>query len=259
MKQILLCFILILPLGALSQINTEIYRKDYKRDGWMLGLDGLFSYSSGNTEELSAEGSLRVDYNGKKQDYFTVINYEFESANDKKINDNAFIHLRTIRDINKWLYWEIFLQTQFDEFILLNHRHLGGTGARIDLSSIMYPGKERMARKMDVYYGLGAMWETEDYELETRDTIFNLVRVTSYLTVNYKPTETLRMSLVNYFQPVINKWSNFRNRLIFELEFIITEKLSFISSVDFLHRSVPIGGTNPNDIKLKNGLRVRLP
>jgi len=252
-------FLLLLPLAAFSQINTEVYRKDYVNLGWILSLDATFEYSTGNTEELSSENILRIDHNGLKQDYFTVVEYEFKTANQEKTKNKAFIHFRYIRDISEWFFLEAFAQAQYDEFLLLNHRYLAGAGGRFDLASMLAPDRDKETRKFDAFYGLGAMWETEQYNLSDSDPVYNLVRLTSYLSMSYKPSETFRISVVSYYQPEIAEWADFRSRSNLELEIKILKKLYFISKYDLLYRSRPVGNTLRTDFEIKNGIRVRLP
>jgi hypothetical protein len=251
-------FIFNLSLAAWGQVNTERYRKDYDKKGFLVNNALGFSFSKGNTEELEVSNNFRLDYTSNKFHYFTILDYNFKRTETIKSKDNGFVHLRTLRHFDNRAYLaEVFAQWQFDEFIMLQNRFLLGTGLRFDLSRLLTEGNDD-EKDWKIFAGVGLMYEYEDYMTEPL-TVFRLWRSTNYLSVIWDIGENLGIKLVNYYQPAISKFSNYRFSTDLGVDFKLFKQLSFEVAVSYTYRSVAVGNTKRGDISIKNSLLLSLP
>jgi hypothetical protein len=255
---LILFFLIILNQNTISQVNTERYRKDYDKKGFLVNNALGFNYSSGNTEELELSNNFRLDYISQKFHYFTILEYNYKSTGTIKSKDNGFAHLRTLRHFdNKGYLAEVFAQWQFDEFILLKNRFLFGTGLRFDLSHILTEGNNK-EKAWKIFTGIGLMVEYEDYTTDPL-TIYRLWRSTNYLSVLWDIGDNLGIKLVNYYQPAIKQFSNYRFSSDLGLGFTLIKQLRFEVALNYSYRSVVVGNTKHGDISVKNSLLLSLP
>src|SRR5690606_35488586 len=115
--------------------------------------------ASGNSEFVKAKGGLRIDYSAPGYDFFLVGNYEFEEANEAKVVNKGFAHLRNILSLSPIFALEFFLQKDFNQFILLEDRNIGGAGLRMDLSNLFSDSSD----VVELFIGTGLMFENEKY------------------------------------------------------------------------------------------------
>jgi hypothetical protein len=258
MKYHFLVLTLILPILLRSQVNIERYYRDYTREGFMFSNAFGFNIASGNTNYLELTDRFRVDYNGPRTDYFTILEYNLRTSASKTSAHKGFIHLRTIHDldIKAVIMAEGFLQQQFDEFLLLRSRTLLGGGFRfnpINLADSAWKART----KVRLFIGTGVFLEHESYSTRPRQT-FSLMRSSSYLSLLWDPGKNLSISMVNYFQPALNDFSNYRYSLNMSISTPINERWLFVMSAEFFYRSQPVGGKKPNDLEIKNTVRFTL-
>jgi hypothetical protein len=241
------------PLVA--QVNTERYHQDYSRDGFMYSNSLGFNFATGNSNYFEVSDRFRVDYNGPLQDYFAITEYTFKAANGKKSSNKGFLHLRTIRQLSErqFLSVEGYSQIQFDEFLLLRSRILLGGGFRFDPVAL-FDTTSKNDNKLKIFLGTGVFYEFEKYSTDPREKR-SLMRSSSYLSFVWSAGKNININLVNYYQPALEHFDNYRYALNLALNTQITGKLFYEVSVEYIKRSVPFGGKKPDDLEVKNNLR----
>src|SRR5690606_37656057 len=123
----------------------------------------------------------RIDYAGSSYDFFLVGNYEFEEANEAKVVNKGFAHLRNILSLSPIFALEFFLQKEFNQFILLEDRNIGGAGLRMDLINLFSDSSDAV----EFFIGTGLMFENEKYNIPVSPET-NLIRSTNYLTFKWQ-------------------------------------------------------------------------
>ncbi|RPI68917.1 MAG: DUF481 domain-containing protein [Ignavibacteriales bacterium] len=249
MKTLLYIFLVLFVSISLAQVNTEKFRKDFDQHGFFGSISLAAGFASGNSEFVKAKGGLRIDYAGSNYDFFLVGNYEFEEANEAKVVNKGFAHLRNILPLSSIFSLEFFLQKEFNQFILLEDRNLAGAGLRIDLISLFSDSSDAI----ELFAGTGLMFENEKYNIPVSPET-NLIRSTNYLTFKWQVNNNFSFIAINYLQFDVERFHDYRFITDTGLNFLIFENLTFTSSVSFRYDNEPVPDVKDFDIELTNGI-----
>jgi hypothetical protein len=248
-----------LSITGFGQINTEKFRKYSEKEGFLFNAGFRFGYSGGNSQYVSTDATFRLDYNRNKNNAFIVANYDYKETESSKIANKGFVHLRGIHALNNKLATEVFLQQEFNEFLLLEDRKLVGASLRIRIMDFRSQDSLSGFRSN---IGLGLMYEHEVYDIvsnEVTKLTKDLVRFSSYLTLDWNITNRINCWVVGYFQPDINNISDFKSVIETGIEIGIIGKLYFTIDLSYRYNSKPVGDVKNYDTALKNGLRFSFP
>tara|TARA_B000000475_G_scaffold39340_1_gene29149 strand:- start:6214 stop:6969 length:756 start_codon:yes stop_codon:yes gene_type:complete len=247
MRKIL--FIIAFSSIALCQVNTEVMRGKNNDDGFAntIGID--FGFEKSKEEVLEIAGKYRLDYLGKNGlQSFLVLNYEngYEKEDGIKnsIVNKGFGHLRLTKNISNDLYFELFSQYGFNDFLLMKERTLFGSGLRYKMLN---------KKILSGYVGLGIMQEDEAYSLDSIDNM-SLLRSTNYFSWKIQFSENNSITNTAYLQLDIKNSSDRRILYEGELSIALNSKLAFTLSLNFRHDSEPHGGLGKTYTQIKNGL-----
>ncbi|HVO74565.1 MAG TPA: DUF481 domain-containing protein [Ignavibacteriaceae bacterium] len=247
---IIIIFTFTLLKSSYSQVNTEKFRKESEKPGFSGNASAAAGLASGNSEFVKVNSGLRLDYSGKGYTFFLVGNYDFQEANNDKVVNKGFAHLRNIIALSPEFFLELFLQKEFDQFILLKDRNLAGAGLRVDLVRLI---SDTTSSPAQVFIGSGLMYENEYYDILLSPET-NLVRSTNYLTFKWRITGILSFITINYFQFDIERIHDFRFITDTSLSFLIMENLSFDSTASFRFDNEPVPDVKKFDLELMNGI-----
>tara|TARA_Y100001936_G_scaffold245135_1_gene286619 strand:+ start:1068 stop:1811 length:744 start_codon:yes stop_codon:yes gene_type:complete len=230
---IFLCFSLFFSGDNLFAqiVNMESARKE-NLSGFHfqanLGLNG----SSGTVDRTNYSVETRLDYNSNKWQRFGVFSYKREEKDDSITSNNTFLHLRAVRKVNDLVSWEIFTQLSEKPLQKIKRRELFGAGLRFS------PFKS-------LRIGLGLFDENEKRILsETRKT----TRLNTYITNDFKISDTTIFESTLYIQPDIDDLSEVRSFFVAGLRLKITEKFSSIISFENTYDSSPPPNTDESNI-----------
>ena len=249
-------FFLVVPIILLvnsnvnPQVNTEKFRKENEEEGISGKVTLAAGFASGNSEFVNVKSAARIDYAGKGVDFFLVGNYEFKEAKDEKVVNKGFAHLRSIVTLTPALFLEFFLQKEFNRFILLEDRNLAGSGLRLDVVKLLSNEKDS---PVEVFGGGGLMFENERYDISVLPET-NLFRSTNYLTVKWQVNDGFSFITINYFQFDIKRIHDYRLVSDTGLNFLITENLSFNSSLSWRFDNEPVENIKNYDLELTSGI-----
>ncbi len=251
----LIMFILILITNfSFAQVNTEKLRKDSLKQGFS-GNAGLeFGLNAGNSNYLSLDGNLRLDYLINKLDFFLVSDYEYKEGNKQKILDQGFTHLRCDIALSSTSFLEFFTQKEFNNFISLKDRNLIGSGLRFNILNKTHIKNKNS--NINIFLGIGTMFENEVYNVQPQQITKNLIRSTNYLDFYWQPDTLINFSLVNYFQPYVSSVKNFRWLADANLKFLISRSFSFITHFALRYDNQPVAYIKKYDLELTNGIIV---
>jgi hypothetical protein len=246
--------------AGLSQVNTEKFRKYNEKNGFLFNTGLRFGYSGGNSEYISFDGTVRLDYNGNKNDAFIVANLDYKETEASKVVHKGFVHLRGIRHLNDKMAWELFIQQEFNEFLLLNDRNLIGSSLRFNIMD--FRSEKDTLTVFQSNLGLGLMHERETYDLGTpEDNLVKLdpFRISTYLTFDWTISNRMNCWAVVYFQPNTERFKDFRTVVETGIEIWLVGKLYLSTDLSYRYNNEPVGDVKSYDVVIKNGLRLSIP
>jgi hypothetical protein len=242
--------------SAQAQVNIETLRRLDSKRGWYNDITLSLTYQSGNTDLLRFTSSLRSDYWFDKYHTFGIATLQQGEQGGKLYTDKGFIHLRGARSIIEYLGVEMFLQKQFNESILLRDRNLAGGGMRI--SALKQSKTTKNGTGLNLYLGVGAMWENETINDKGHGEIdTNIIRSTNYISATWRIDKQFSVVITGYYQPYIQRFSDFRVLSESRFEFHVTEKVSINTRLNLRYDSEPPTDVEPHDLEIVNGLSYK--
>lgn len=198
----------------------------------------------------SLNADLQMEYKKGTNLVLSLSNYNFVKAGQKSFINSGFQHLRYNRKIKKDSphSWELFAQAQNNQIQTMRLRALAGAGLRLRLLM----SANRQSR---LYFGMSYMREYNEYK---NDGATNYNRISSYISMTYRPTKTTLFQNTTYFQPSLPRFDARRWSSETDVEFKITEKVSFRCAFNLAYDgTVPL--TLPRrTYNLSNGIKWRL-
>lgn len=232
-KNILFLFLSLFLLNDLvfaQIVNMESARKE-SLSGFQFQANFGLNGSSGTVDRTNYSVETRLDYNSNKWQRFGVFSYKREEKDDSITSNNTFFHLRAVRKVNNLVSWEVFSQLSEKPLQKIKRRELFGVGVRLS------PYKT-------LRVGLGLFDENEERILsETRKT----TRLNTYITNDFKISDTATFESTLYIQPDIDDFSEVRSFFVAGLRLKITEKFSSIISYENTYDSSPPPSTDQSN------------
>jgi hypothetical protein len=248
----IMLFIILFPRLVVAQVNTENMRRGDLAEGLHNALNFDFGLVTGNSEFLNLEAGFRTDYVSDNYYTFGVLQYQRKLQNDKAFINKGFLHLRGIRRLARRFCWELFVQKEFNDFILLKNRILFGSGLRIILLSA--GSSSGGDSPVDLYAGVGVMWENEEVDTSPPSDD-KMVRSTNYLSFSWRIDERMYLGAVSYYQFQVDDPQDYRILLETGFGFDITRSFSFRMSFNLRYDNEPPQKVKRHDLELKNGLQ----
>ena len=251
-----LACLFVFTVNVQAQVNIETLRRLDSKPGWYNDITLSLTYQSGNTDLLRFKSSLRSDYWFNKYHTFGITTLQHGEQGGKLYTDKGFVHLRGARSIVERLSIEMFLQKQFNESILLRDRNLAGGGIRI--SALKQRTDTKNGTGLNLYLGIGGMWENETInDKQHGETETNIIRSTNYLSAAWRIDKRLTVIVTGYYQPYLQRFSDFRVLSESRFEVRATETVAFNIRLNFRYDSKPPTGVEPNDLEIINGLSYK--
>ncbi len=251
-KKTLLSVIILIIAVANShpQVNVEKYRMDSGKNGTSADIAFSATLIKGNTEILNINASSGIFHKKGRTELFLKGTVNLGEKNTEKYINKGFIHFRGIRKLTSVLSGEIFIQTEFNEFILLKNRKLGGAGVRIKVL-----GNENIS----IFAGSGLMYEKESFS--KRDGIVlkadtEFFKTTNYISLNCRFNKTSSMGIVTYWQARISRLTDHRFLSDISLQFKLSGSFSFISTIQHRYDNDPPMTIKKYDLTIKSGIRI---
>ena len=250
-----LIYLLVFATSAKAQVNIETLRRLDSKPGWYNDVALSLTYQSGNTDLLRFKNSLRSDYWVDKYHTFGIVTVQQGKQGGKLYTDKGFVHLRGARSISDHLGVEVFLQKQFNESILLRDRNLAGGGIRI---SALKQRTDTKNTGLNLYLGIGGMWENEAINDKQHGEIkTNIIRSTNYVSATWRIDKRFAVVVTGYYQPYIQRFSDFRVISESRLEFHLTKTVSFNTRLNIRYDSEPPSGVKAHDLEIVNGVSYK--
>lgn len=242
-------------LASAQVVNTEKLRNQFHQ-GWEGQIDvtaGFNKNKAGETFRLSGRG--RVDY-GKGKNLWMLfgasrfIQFREVDVPEKpatELANNHFAHLRYNRRTGRGITWEAFTQYQSNRVQATRLRMLTGGGPRFRLIQ---------NDSATLFLGTLGMYEYEETSEEPEGIIHRDFRLSAYISGSWQLKEFLNLSLITYYQPRIDLWSDYRISGEASLEVALSDHWRFTTFFQLIYDAAPPAGVSPTVIRLSNGLGI---
>ena len=270
-------FLLIAVLWApavQAQVNIEKLRTDSGEDG----VSGAFSlstaFSQGNIDFADFSMGSFVGKKQGKSTTFLIGNGRFAAKrtqgdyleapdvglwdDEAHFSYNALVHLRSSYELGAKLSVEAYSQYEFNEFLLLDRRILGGIGLRYTAYA---------SKRVGLWLGSSAMLEGERLNAEaiadTEEVDQQHWRWSSYGTAKVALNDANDWLSTVYYQPRFDDFSDYRLMGETGLEFAMSERFSFSVNARLRQDSKPpqtpdgAASVLPTDISVNNAIAVK--
>lgn len=239
-----LCLIVLKPFSLGAFVNVESIRKMEGKG--FIGRTGLqTSGQMGNTEKFTSQfttiGAWRLDAN----EWLYSSNYKYGTSAKKKDTNTGIAHLRHTWNYELPLSYELFMQSEFNEFKELNSRYYMGGNFRFRLLT-----KESYY----LFLGTGAFYEIEDFYQVDRDR--RHIRGNFYLSYLQNLNKSVSSFITVYYQPLFSEFHNHRVRLLTGVDVKLTQRLSLGVSFNVNHDAGVPKGVKETDIDYLVGLAL---
>lgn len=241
---IILSLVLFKSSIAFSFVNVESVRKIEGKG--FIGRSGLqTSGQMGNTEKFTSQfttiGAWRLDEN----EWLYSSNYKYGTSAKKKDTNTGIAHLRHTWNYEDPLSYELFIQSEFNEFKELNSRYYLGGNLRFRLLT---------EESYLLFFGMGTFYELEDFYRMERDR--NHFRANLYLSYLQNINKTVSSFITVYYQPLFSELHNHRVRLLTGLDVKLSQRLSLGVSFNVNHDGGVPKGVKTTDIDYLVGLAL---
>jgi len=190
MKFVLLFLISFVSLEAVVSISPVNIGD---KPGFSGTLSGSFETKRGNTDKDDYTAGVRVEYdNNSSYLVWADMSFSYGEASGETNTNKTFAHIRYIHRLYKELLdWESFVQSEGNEFTLVENRTLFGMGIRYDADFQAYG---------DAYIGLGLFYEMISYTTDIDPNEYN-TRANLYLAYRKDFSKDIKLSYLGYYQP----------------------------------------------------------
>lgn len=233
-------------LYSLAQIvNVESKRPGSTEDGWHGNLTLNANFTRNTKDILSYGLKNTTQYQKGKHRLLFLADLNRVRAGGDDFVDGGYEHIRYNRSLGQKERWalEAFQQAQFNSIQKIEFRHLAGAGLRWNMV-------ERDSLKLSA--GTLPMYEYE--ELTGGDIERNFRQSTYFLF--YAQWKGIEFQTINYYQPKVNDFNDFRWSGKTSLEFGVLTWLRYMLTFDVLYDSRVPEGVPDLVFTLKNGLGV---
>ena len=233
-----------------AQINTEAMRSENVTDEFINKVNVDFGIEKADAEVIELAAAYRLDYfNPTGLHVFLILNYENGYEQEKGLEKNqvvnkGFGHLRMTKMISSKLFFEVFTQFGFNDFLLMKDRKLAGGGLRYKMVS---------NDRMNTFLGIGLMQENEIYDI-VNEPEKKLLRSTNYLRWNINIAKNTELYNTVYYQFSSSDINDYRLLYDGSIDFSVDENLSFFIELNYRYDNDPHGDMVKSYVQLNNGI-----
>jgi hypothetical protein len=241
---------LIFPLHLFAIVNIAVLDFSEESEGFSGEVELAFNSSFGNSQEEEYEFQTQLTHFSEKSYWLLKGSFSYRVNYIDNIDDyeetvnKSFWHLRNVRKVSENTAFELFGQTQHNQFNSIQLRALGGAGFRFRLFD------------SGLYIGLSPMFVHEEYT-RTALNSFDTYRLNSYLAYQLKIGERDSFSLQGYYQPRFEDQNDFDAIASGQYRHKITENLFFSIKADYKYDSTPVKAIKKYDFEQKSSLVYR--
>jgi hypothetical protein len=231
--------------GQIVNIESRRMQTDSVRWAGAFQLALLLNSTNGkNIFTIRGNTAAQLKSKNYKHLWLGVVNYDFAKADEDNFVNNFFVHFRYNYKWTNWLRWELFVQTQANEPLGFDYRHLAGTGPRFKIT---------VDKNNDIYLGTSVMYEREK-TIAPENAFREHIRSSSYLSFNIRiPKINGSINSTTYYQPLFTDLSDHRIMTETRFRFMITDKWNVYTTFNYYYDSRPPAGIRKSALNLEQG------
>ena len=211
--------------------------------GWSGSAEVNFSQTGGNTEVLALGAEAQLQYEWKRERWRIMGEQSYKSNRGKRTSDESIGHLRHNHRFRPWVSSLAFVQIQRNPFQRLQQRVLVGAGARFDVLR-----RERWKASV----GAAHMMEIE--KLEGAPDHETDQRLSSFVTVDGKVSETLTVQVTSFVQPRWADLSDLRALALVGTQVKLGGGFTYNVASELRYDADPPAGVKTSDWEVETGL-----
>ena len=207
-------------------------------------------YRAGNSESSSLNLGFKGQYDHKDWILYLLASYTYGESKQIKDSNEGLFHLRYIQNISHTDYdYELFAQSEFNEFQKIKDRNLLGANIRKSFSL-----------GFDSFYlGLGAFYSyTEPEKIISFDPVHEQTNMNSYLSFVKKINTHFSLTYLGFYQPNIEDFSDFKTFQVLQLSTSISKHTTLSLDLNHRYSSNPYLGIEESDFRSMINLRYKL-
>ena len=210
---------------------------DFKVDG-----------ASGNSDTSNIALDTQLSWIEDNYINLAIVGHKYGKNNNTVSTNKSFVHFRHIHKITTSYDWEIFTQIEQNKFTRLIYRDLIGAGLRHNAFN---------SDKHQAFFGAGAYYTKEKIEQTpglTDDGTDTYFRANFYFLSKYKITPDISLTNAIYYQPRLNRFSDYRALVQSKFDFKMNDNLKLRLSIDIEHDNEPSQTIEKTDVSYLTGL-----
>jgi len=236
--------------AARAQVNVEPLRQQVTARKFGARINASVSTYAGNTQGVIFGGAALAGGRTARHFGYLDISGDYTRLGGVVSVAKWFAHLRHNLQITPWIWWEEYGQLESDRFRRVQLRELVGTGPRIQVLDNPW---------FEVF--LGTSYMVEVTQLNSTDVdpqgegVFE--RWSNYVAATFNPDERIVISTVNYVQPRIGQFRDYKVLSVSSVDFKVTERLHSRIDATARYESRAPSDVRHADLELKSSLEIR--
>ena len=244
---LIIVVLFVLPHRAQSQIvNIEKKRLGQFEEGWFGNVDLGLSLTSNTRTIWQVANRANVQYNKGRSSIMALGDVKLVMVEQERFLNSGFGHARYNRAFTdrRKIVLEAFGQYSYNKPQRIDRRILMGGGTRFNVLT---------HDSLEMHVGTLIMYEDEAITDTTQ--VNQDVRASTYLSLVVKPSKTVTLNSITYFQPRLEEFGDFRLSNETSLILSITQQLQFSVVWDMVYDTFTPEGVPELNYKLANKLR----
>ena len=242
-------FSLTLSRAADAQVNVEPLRQQVTARKFGARISASTDAYAGNTQGVIFGSSVLAGGRTERNFGYLDLSGDYSKLGGLVSVAKWFAHLRHNFQMSPDTWWEEYAQIESDRFRRVQLRELLGTGPRFAITH---------GDVFELFFGTSYMVEHTELESGDRDPRGQgtFERWSNYVAVTFKPDARILLSSVNYIQPRIDQFSDYKVLSVSSAAFTITKHLQSHVDATARYESVVPSDVRPTDLELKSSLEV---
>ncbi len=193
--------VLLLSASIANAIMTIVPVELGNKPGFSGKISASLETKRGNTEKDEYNAGVLLQYdNNKSYVIWSDFSGSYGEASGERNTNKSYAHLRYIHTLYEKIFdWELYVQSESNEFTKIENRVLSGGGLRYKFLHNDY-GR--------LYVGIGTFYESIHYTTDTDPYEVNL-RINSYFAYTKNFANKSSIGYVLYYQPNTEEFSDY--------------------------------------------------
>jgi hypothetical protein len=242
-------FLLALTRVSVAQVNVEPLRQQVTARRFGANINASTSAYAGNTQGVIFGSSALVGGRTERNFGYLDVSGDYSKLGGVVSVAKWFAHLRHNFQLRSDVWWEEYAQVESDRFRRVQLRELLGTGPRFALFQ---------SEPFELFVGSSYLFEHTELDSADRDPRGQgtFERMSNYVAITCRPDEHILLSTVNYVQPRVDRFSDYKVLSVSSAVFTITKRLQSRLDATARYESFTPSDVRHADLEFKSALQV---